>query len=87
MQSEESIVRLLEGGRSLYLCHNYQRLLADAGWKIEHKWYFHGVRYASGVFEAGETLLHVSRGVSGYHPLRWRCRPELTQLVLTTGAS
>ncbi len=47
----------------------------------------YGVRYASGVFEAGETLLHVSRGVSGYHPLRWRCRPELTQLVLTTRAS
>jgi len=43
----------------------------------------YGVRYASGVFEAGETLLHVSRGVSGYHPLRWRCRPELTQLVLS----
>ncbi len=43
----------------------------------------HGVRYASGVFEAGETLLHVSRGVSGYHPLRWRCCPKLTQLVLT----
>ena len=47
----------------------------------------YGVRYASGVFEAGETLLHVSRGVSGYHPLRWRCRPELTQLVLTKRAS
>ena len=44
----------------------------------------HGVRYASGVFEAGNTLLHVSRGISGLQPFRWRCRPELTQLVLTS---
>ena len=43
----------------------------------------HGVRYASGVFETDDTLLHVSRGISGLQPLRWRCRPELTQLVLT----
>ena len=42
----------------------------------------HGVRYASGVFETDDTLLHVSRGISGLQPLRWRCRPELTQLVL-----
>ncbi|MBA61234.1 MAG: hypothetical protein CMJ76_02610 [Planctomycetaceae bacterium] len=47
----------------------------------------HGVRYASGVFSSGQTLLHVSRGVSGLQPLRWRCRPELTQLVLSCDES
>ncbi len=43
-----------------------------------------GVRYASGVFESKNTVLHVSRGVSGLQPVRWRCRPELTQMVLTS---
>ncbi|HVA47506.1 MAG TPA: metallophosphoesterase [Pirellulales bacterium] len=42
----------------------------------------HGCRYASGVFDAPPTLLYVSRGISGRHPVRWRCRPELTKLVL-----
>ena len=42
----------------------------------------HGCQYASGVFEAPPTLLYVSRGISGRHPLRWHCRPELTKLVL-----
>lgn len=41
-----------------------------------------GVRYASGLFEEPPTLLHVSRGLSGVHPLRWRCPPELTLLEL-----
>ncbi|MDA0834131.1 MAG: metallophosphoesterase [Planctomycetota bacterium] len=42
----------------------------------------HGVRYAGGVFDVAPTLLHVSRGLSGRYPLRWRCRPEVTKLVL-----
>lgn len=42
----------------------------------------HGCQYSSGVFDAPPTLLYVSRGISGRHPLRWRCRPELTKLVL-----
>ena len=42
----------------------------------------HGVRYASGVFQKGRTLMHVSRGISGLQPIRLRCRPELTQLTL-----
>jgi uncharacterized protein len=42
----------------------------------------YGVRYASGLFEAPPTLLHVSRGLSGVHPLRFRCPPELTLLEL-----
>lgn len=42
----------------------------------------HGVRMASGVFRRGSTMLHVSRGLSGLQPIRWRCRPEVTQLVM-----
>jgi uncharacterized protein len=41
-----------------------------------------GVKYAAGTFFEPPTLLHVSRGVSGQHPLRLRCRPEVTRLVL-----
>ena len=51
-ESEESILRLLSNGKRMNLCHNYQRLLSDAGWRIEKKWYFHGVRYASGIIVA-----------------------------------
>lgn len=42
----------------------------------------HGCQYASGVFNAPPTLLYVSRGISGRHPVRWRCRPEVTKLIL-----
>ncbi len=41
-----------------------------------------GVRYASGSFYAPPTLLHVSRGLSGVHPLRFNCPPEITLLEL-----
>jgi predicted MPP superfamily phosphohydrolase len=42
----------------------------------------HGTRYAGGLYYEAPTLLHVSRGIGGEHPLRWNCLPELTQLVL-----
>lgn len=42
----------------------------------------HGTRYTSGTFARGSTVLHVSRGVSGIHPLRWFCRPEISLLTL-----
>jgi predicted MPP superfamily phosphohydrolase len=42
----------------------------------------YGVRYAAGAFWADPTLLYVSRGLSGRHPLRLNCPPELTRLVL-----
>ena len=42
----------------------------------------HGVRYASGVFHEPPTVMHVSRGVSSLLPLRLRCPPEVTRLVL-----
>ena len=40
----------------------------------------HGTRYTSGTFARGSTVLHVSRGVSGIHPLRWLC-PTRNQSV------
>ena len=42
----------------------------------------YGARYASGVFSKGETLMHVSRGISGVHPYRWGCMPEASILEL-----
>lgn len=41
-----------------------------------------GVRYAGGTFLEPPTVLHVSRGLSGRHPLRWSCLPEVTVLTL-----
>lgn len=39
-------------------------------------------RYDCGVFWEEPTLLHVSRGVAGQHPLRYNCRPEATLITL-----
>ena len=36
----------------------------------------YGNRYACGVFRAGDTVMHVSRGVSAMHPVRFRCGPS-----------
>jgi predicted MPP superfamily phosphohydrolase len=47
----------------------------------------YGLKYCSGVFYVEPTLLHVSRGVSGVENLRINCRPELTKLVLRSGAA
>jgi predicted MPP superfamily phosphohydrolase len=41
-----------------------------------------GVRYAGGLFEHSDLLMHVSRGVSSKEPLRWNCLPEVTLLKL-----
>lgn len=43
-----------------------------------------GTRYASGVFQRGNTLLHVSRGTGSLSPLRWNCPPEIALLKLRT---
>ncbi len=43
-----------------------------------------GSRFASGLFYREPTLMHVSRGIAGTHPLRWRCPPELSLLTLRT---
>ncbi len=41
-----------------------------------------GVRYASGIFYAPPTVMHVTRGVSGEFPVRLNCPPEMARLVL-----
>jgi hypothetical protein len=45
----------------------------------------YGCHYADGVFWEPPTLLHVNRGLSGRHPLRWNCPPEITRIVLRAG--
>jgi predicted MPP superfamily phosphohydrolase len=47
----------------------------------------HGVRYASGAFWSEPTLMYVTRGLSGRHPLRLNCAPELTRIVLESPAT
>ncbi len=46
-----------------------------------------GVHYADGVFHEPPTTLHVSRGVSGKHPLRIGARPEISLLTSLRKAS
>ncbi len=41
-----------------------------------------GVQYASGLFYAPPTIMHVTRGVSGELPIRLNCPPEMAHLVL-----
>jgi predicted MPP superfamily phosphohydrolase len=47
----------------------------------------YGRRYDCGLFQESPTLLHVSRGLSGEHPLRFNCRPQATLLTLRTPTS
>lgn len=42
----------------------------------------YGTYFACGLFEQAGNWLHVSRGVFGTYPLRFRCYPEITQLTL-----
>jgi predicted MPP superfamily phosphohydrolase len=42
----------------------------------------YGRRYDCGIFWEPPTLMHVSRGLSGKHPIRYLCRPEVTKIVL-----
>ena len=42
----------------------------------------YGSRFASGVFLRPPVLMHVSRGVAGTHPLRFRCTPEVSLLTI-----
>jgi predicted MPP superfamily phosphohydrolase len=44
-----------------------------------------GRRYDCGTFHEPPTLLHVSRGLGGDHPVRYHCRPEATKLILRPG--
>ncbi len=45
----------------------------------------YGVKYTGGLFHEPPTLMHVSRGLSALHPLRFRCPPEITLLELRSG--
>jgi predicted MPP superfamily phosphohydrolase len=44
-----------------------------------------GTRYACGVFRRGNTVMHVTRGISGKTPIRWNCPPEIALLELVPG--
>lgn len=37
----------------------------------------YGIKYASGTFQIRNTMMHVSRGISGDEPIRINCPPEL----------
>jgi predicted MPP superfamily phosphohydrolase len=43
-----------------------------------------GVKYASGVFHAPPTIMHVTRGLSAELPIRFNCTPEMARLILHT---
>ena len=45
----------------------------------------YGRRYDCGLFDESPTLLCVSRGLGGEHPLRYLCRPEVILLTLRRG--
>jgi predicted MPP superfamily phosphohydrolase len=42
----------------------------------------YGVKFDCGFFHLPPTILHVTRGISGKHPLRWCCSPEIALLTL-----
>ncbi|HEY2156512.1 MAG TPA: metallophosphoesterase [Isosphaeraceae bacterium] len=42
----------------------------------------YGLRYDQGIFRRGRTLMEVTRGVGGKHPLRYGCPPEIVRLTL-----
>jgi predicted MPP superfamily phosphohydrolase len=60
--------------------HGGQVCLPLVGPLMAPSW--HGVRYAAGVFAAGKTVMHVSRGVGSLAPLRYNCSPEVAVLTL-----
>jgi predicted MPP superfamily phosphohydrolase len=62
--------------------HGGQIRLPWLGALISPSWY--GWYYASGLYDEPPTLLHVSRGVAGKHPIRLNCPPEITLFVLTS---
>jgi predicted MPP superfamily phosphohydrolase len=46
----------------------------------------YGRRYDCGTFSEPPTVMHVSRGLAGQHPVRYLCRPEVTRIVLKAQA-
>ncbi len=62
--------------------HNHGGQVRLPGFGAVYSPSIYGCHYASGVFWEPPTLLYVSRGISGRHPLRLNCLPELTRLIL-----
>jgi predicted MPP superfamily phosphohydrolase len=60
--------------------HGGQIRLPLVGSIFVPSWY--GRKYDCGTFDESPTVLHVSRGLAGQHPLRYNCRPEVTWLEL-----
>ncbi len=60
--------------------HGGQVRLPGIGPLVAPSW--HGSRFASGVFHLPPTVMHVSRGLAGVHPIRWRCSPEVSLLTI-----
>lgn len=46
----------------------------------------YGVRFSAGEFLVGQTLLIVSRGLSGRDPLRYGCPPQISRITLRCAA-
>jgi uncharacterized protein len=42
----------------------------------------YGRHYDCGAFDEKPTFLYVGRGLSGEHPIRYLCKPEITRIVL-----
>lgn len=74
-------VHLLLAGHT----HGGQVRLPGIGPIVAPSWY--GSKFASGVFYRRPTLMHVSRGLAGIHPLRFRCAPEVAILELHSSHS
>jgi predicted MPP superfamily phosphohydrolase len=67
--------------------HNHGGQVRLPGFGAVYSPSIYGCHYAAGAFWEPPTLLYVSRGISGKHPLRWNCLPELTRLVLRTAVA
>ena len=44
-------------------------------------------RFDRGFFRSGQTLLYVSEGIGGKHPIRYGCPPEVCRFVLRSGSA
>ena len=42
----------------------------------------HGRHFDKGWFRVGDSLMHVSSGLGGSQPIRWRCPPEVSLITL-----
>ena len=60
--------------------HGGQIRLPLVGSIFVPSWY--GSKYDCGTFYEAPTVMHVSRGLAGQHPLRFFCKPEVTRIIL-----